>query len=188
MNSIWIKEELPDQWKEPIVLPIYKMGDKTAQLLRDVTATNIILSRLNPYIYEVTGDYQCGFRRNRSTTDQIFCIHQILEKKWEFSETVRQLFIDLKKAYDLVRREVSYSIFIEFGVPMNLLRLIKMCLNEMFSKVCIGKHLFDTFAIQNGLKQGDPLVLLLFNFALQYAIRKACENQVGVKFNGTLQL
>jgi hypothetical protein len=46
-------------------------------------------------------------------------------KKWENNETVHQLFIDLKKAYDLVKREVLYSIFIEFGVPMKLLRLIK---------------------------------------------------------------
>jgi hypothetical protein len=74
--------------------------------------------------------------------------------------------MDLKKTYDLVRREVFYSIFIEFGVPMKLLRLIKMCLNEMYSKVCIGKHLSDNFPIQNGLKQGEPLLLLLFNFAL----------------------
>jgi hypothetical protein len=43
----------------------------------------------------------CGFRRNRSTTDQIFCIHQILEKKWEYNETVHQLFVYFKKAYDL---------------------------------------------------------------------------------------
>jgi hypothetical protein len=79
---------------------------------------------------------------------------------------MHQLFIDPKKAYDLVRREILYSIFIEFGVPMKLLTLIKICINEMYSKVCIGKHLSDNFPIQNGLKQGDPLLLLLFSFAL----------------------
>jgi hypothetical protein len=86
--------------------------------------SNIILSSLNPYIYEVIGDHHCLFRHNRTATDKVFCIHQILEKKWEYNETVHQLFIDLKKVYDLVRREVLYSIFIEFGVPMKLLRLI----------------------------------------------------------------
>jgi hypothetical protein len=63
-------------------------------------------------------------------TDQIFCIHQILEKKWEYNETVYQLFIDIKKAYDSVRREVLYSILIEFGVPMKLVTFIKMYLNQ----------------------------------------------------------
>jgi hypothetical protein len=69
-------------------------------------------------------------------------------------ETVRQLFIHFKKAYDSVRREVLYHNLIELGVPMKLVKLIKMCLNETYSKVRIGKHLSDSFPIQNGLKQG----------------------------------
>jgi hypothetical protein len=99
------------------------------------------------------------------------------------NETVHQLFRDFKKAYDSVRREILYNILIEFGVPMKLVRLIKMCLNETHSKVCIGKHLSDSLPIQNGLKQGDALSPLLFNFALEYAIR-----MVGMKLNGTHQL
>jgi hypothetical protein len=47
-----------------------------------------------------------------------------------------------------------------------------MCLNETYFKVNIGKHLFDNFPIQNGLKQGDALSPLLFNFPLECAIRK----------------
>jgi hypothetical protein len=79
--------------------------------------SNILLARLTPYADEITGDHQCGFWHNRSTTVQIFYIQQILEEKWEYNGTVHQLFIDFEEAYDSVRREVLYSIFIEFGIP-----------------------------------------------------------------------
>jgi hypothetical protein len=48
------------------------------------------------------------------------------------------MLVDYKKACDSVRREVLYNILIEFGIPMKLVRLIKMCLNETYNKVCIG--------------------------------------------------
>jgi hypothetical protein len=48
------------------------------------------------------------------------------DPQWEYNETVHQLFVDFKKAYGSVRREVLYSILIEFEVPMKLFRLIKI--------------------------------------------------------------
>jgi sorting nexin-29 len=64
------------------------------------------------------------------------------------------LFIDFKKAYDSVRREILCNILIEFGIPMKLARLIKMCLTETYSRVRVGKNLSDTFPGMNGFKKG----------------------------------
>jgi hypothetical protein len=128
--------------------------------------SNILLSSLSPYINEIVGNHQYGFRRNRSNTDQIICIRQVLEKKWEYNETIHQLFVDFKKAYDSISREVLYNILRQFGVTMRQVRLIKMCLKETYIKVCIGKYLSDNIPIQNGLKQRYDLSTLLFNFAL----------------------
>jgi hypothetical protein len=91
---------LPDQWKEPIIEPVHKKGDKTdSNIYRGISLlstsykilSNILLSGLCLYLDEIIGDHQCGFQRNRSTTDLIFCIHQILEKKWEYNETVSKV-------------------------------------------------------------------------------------------------
>jgi hypothetical protein len=57
------------------------------------------------------------------------------------------LFVDFKKAYDSVKREVLYNILPELGVPKKLVRIIKMRLNETYSKVRIGKSLSGTFPI-----------------------------------------
>jgi hypothetical protein len=81
--------------------------------------SNILLSRLSPYVEETIGDRQCGFRCKRSTTNHIFCICQIHEKKWEYNEAVHQFFINCKKTYDSVKSEVFYNILFEFGIPMN---------------------------------------------------------------------
>ena len=95
-------------------------------------------------------------------TNHIFCIRQILEKKYDYSEAVHQLFIDFKRAYDSVRMEAFYHTLTEFGMPMKLVRLIKICLNETYYRVWVGKHLFDMSLIRNVLKQRDVLLPLLF--------------------------
>jgi hypothetical protein len=79
-----------------------------------------------------------------------------------------------------VTSEVLYNTLKEFEVAM--------CLNETYSKVHISKYLSDNFPIQNGVKQGGALSPLIFNFALDYVIRKVKENQVWLKLNQTHQL
>jgi hypothetical protein len=85
----------------------------------------ILLSRIISYTDGIIGDNQCGFRLNRSATDQIY-IRQILEKKWEYNGTIHQLFIDFKKAYNSVRREVLYNILIQIEIPRKIVGLINM--------------------------------------------------------------
>jgi len=90
INSILNKEEFPEEWKEWIIVPIYEKGDKTdCSNYRGISLlpttykilSNILLSRLTPNSEEIIGDHQCGFLRNRSTFDHIFCLRQILVKK-----------------------------------------------------------------------------------------------------------
>jgi len=77
-----------------------------------------------------------------------------------------------------------YNILTEFGILMKREELIKTCLNESYSRVRVGKHLSDMFSLRNGLKQGDAIKLLLFNFVLDCAIRRVQVNRDDLKLNG----
>ena len=72
-----------------------------------------------------------------------------------------------------------YVIRTEFGVPMHLPRVMKMRLNETHSRVRVGICVSDVFPFKNGLKQGDALTPLLFNLAVEYAIRRLEEQIFG---------
>jgi hypothetical protein len=74
-------------------------------------------------------------------------------KKWKQNEAVHQLFIDFKRAYDSVRREVLYNILIQLSIPVKLVRLINLCPHENYSTVQVDKHLPDMIPIKKGFKQ-----------------------------------
>jgi len=87
--SVWNKEELPEEWKELMIVPTNNKGDKTdcsnyrgISLLSTAykTLPNVLLSKLARSAKEIIGNRQCRFQHYRSTTDHIFCICHILEK------------------------------------------------------------------------------------------------------------
>ena len=83
--------------------------------------------------------------------------------------------------------EVLYNNLIAFDIPVELVRLTKMCLNETYSRARVRKHLSDIFPVENCLDQGDALWQLSLNIALEHA-RSVQINQDGLKLNGTYHL
>ena len=106
------------------------------------------------------------------TTGQLQIIQSAFVKYLrKYGNTMNQVLINIKNAYDSITKEVLNNILIEFRIPKKLVRQIKMFLNETHSRVRVGKHLSDMFSISTVLKQGDALTPLLFTFDLEYTIR-----------------
>ena len=108
------------------------------------------------------------------TTDQLVIIYSAFVKYLRKNfNTMKQCISSFQTSRKLMIQSGGWScnILIEFGIPVKLVRLTKVCLNETYSRVWVGKNLSGMFPIRNGLKQGDAVLPLLINSALEYAIR-----------------
>ena len=197
ISKIWEEENLPDEWMDGVVCPIFKKGDKLdCRNYRGITLINaaykilsqILCRLLTPYARRFVGRYQAGFTGARATTDQIFSLRQILEKCREYNVPTHHIFIDFKAAYDTVDREQLWQIMHENGFPDKLTRLIKATLDRVMCHVRVAGELADPFRSQQGLRQGDGLSNALFNIGLEGVVRRAGIDTEGTICNKSVQL
>ena len=195
--KIWEREEMPEEWELGIICPVYKKGDKLdcsnyrgINLLNTAYKifANILYQRLLPYAEPNIGEYQGGFRNDRSTTDQLFSIRQVMEKCREFNVALHQLFVDFETAYDKVFRRKIWSAMAEFGIPKKLIDLSKLTLSHVRAQVRIRNNLSEAFEAMDGLRQGDGLAALFFNIVLEKVIRESNVETSGTIFRKLSQL
>lgn len=195
--KIWSEETIPDEWNTGVICPILKKGDKLdcnnyrgITLLSVVykTLTTVIRNRLDPHVEAIVGEYQCGFRRNRSTSDQIFSIRQMMEKLWEHGIDLHHLFIDFKQAYDSVDRQTLWRAMVTMGIPPKYVRMVRASITNSRGCVCVQNTMSRAFGISCGLRQGDGLSPVIFNLALEWTLRNARINTTGTIANRTVQI
>jgi len=119
--------------------PTHKKGDMTVcSNYREISLlcvaykifSNILFNRLIPQVETTIVDYHCGYRREWSTVDQIFTVHQILEKCSEHGKETHYLFIDFKVAYDSTDRCSLYAAMEEMNTLQKMTALFKATLNN----------------------------------------------------------
>lgn len=136
IDGIWNGEDVPDDWKMASIVPLYKKGDRNmAGNYRGISLlpsaykiyAEILRGRLEAEVNEkkVLPEGQAGFRKERSTMDNVFILNHIVQMEKSRKEKVYALFVDLKAAFDTVNREKLWKIMEKFGISQHIIEKIK---------------------------------------------------------------
>ena len=161
-------QPIPQEWRESTIWPIHKKGARSlVENYRGIAIGNvihklfasIINSRLEQHVEDqnILPDTQNGFRKRRSTIDNIYIMNHTINAKLAEGKKLYAFFVDLKAAFDSVDRDLLFQKLKQLKIPDYLIAAIKnMYIRTPFK---VGKH---TFYTDKGLKQGCPLSPLLF--------------------------
>ena len=177
LNKCMKDGRIPRDWQVGLVVPVWK-GKGDAQdpgkyrgitLLSHVLKTleRILDQRIRKILEPRFGEEQHGFRPGRSTTDAMFTLRQIIEKKVERKQKMAVGFVDLEKAYDLVPRELVYATLRWMEVGEAEVRMIEGMYEATKARVLLGADLSNEFDVKVGLRQGSVLSPVLFNVVME---------------------
>ena len=182
---IWRGGEVPHQWKVAIIMVLHKEKDRTeCGNYRGISlvahAGKILLKinarRLSEYCERVgiLPEEQSGFRQNRSTTDMMFVIRRLQELARNKRIPLYACVIDLTRAYDCVDRTLPWTVLNRFGVPQNMISVIRQFHDDMRACVWLDDRVCSRwFAVEQGLRQGCVLAPFLFNIFFAAVINVA---------------
>ena len=172
-NFIFENNLYPESWTRGIVVPVPKKGDLSdVNNYRGITLTSI-LSKIYSHILDnrlpswaddinIFNECQFGFMQNKSTVDCLFILQSVVKNQLYHKRKLYCAFIDFQKAFDLIYRNGIWYKLCEMGASLRFVKSVKAIYNSV--KLCVrslGKFsdCFDSFV---GVKQGEPLSLLLF--------------------------
>ena len=166
---------MPQQWKDAIIMVLHKKKDliecgnyRGISLVAHAgkILLKIIPRRLSEYCERVgiLPEEQGGFRPNCSTTAMMFVIRQLQELARKKRIPLYVCFIDLTKAYDSVDRTLLWTVLARFGVPQNMISIIRQFHDGMRACVRLDDRVCSRwFAVEQRLRQGCVLAPHLFN-------------------------
>jgi hypothetical protein len=135
MNNIYRENRILDEWRNAVITPIFKKGDRREPKnyrgngIRNTcykVHSKILNRKLQKYSEAFTRMTvtQIGFRKGRSCMDPTFCLKLLIEKRREFNLETHLLVIDYEKAFDNIQRKILYNILKSRHIPDTLLKAI----------------------------------------------------------------
>lgn len=192
-DYIFQNEDFPTDWSRGIIFPLFKGGPNeyrydpnkyrgiTLLSIVGKTYTAILNNRISNYLENngILVDEQAGFRKNRSTTDQLFILTEIILNRRP--KPTYAAFIDITKAYDRVWRDGLWYKLYKAGIKGKLWRILRKIYKHVESCVLLGKNRTDWFETEVGLRQGCLLSPILFLIFLNDLVEEINKLGKGVK-------
>ena len=179
----------PAEWGISGIVPVPKKGNLTIpDNYRGISLTQVaakvynrlILNRIRPIIDNLLRSNQNGFRQLRSTTSHILALRRIVEEIHNHNKEAVLVFIDFRKAFDSINRNTMFDILGAYGIPELIVEAIKTMYIDTSALVLTPEGETDTFKIDTGVLQGDPLAPFLFIICLDYAMRRSISPSDGI--------
>ena len=182
IRKAWNQGKTPRKWQESLIIPVHKKGSaKACANYRGISLlpligkiyTLLVLQRIGDFLDSTTSESQAGFRRNRSTKDNIFLLRQLLQRRSEFQKETIVAYLDYSAAFDSVDRNVLWRILLASGLPAFYVDRIRQMYEDAVAKVRVYGEIGAAFNVSSGVKQGDVLSPLLFLKAVDWVITHA---------------
>ena len=177
----------PTQWTSSLIIPLRKKGNLEMMTnyrgisLMSIAAkvyNRVLLNRIRDPVDKILSKNQAGFRKGRSCIQQIHILRRIIEGAYSESIPLFITFVDFKKAFDSIDREMMFSILRHYGIPEKIVSAIRVLYDNSKSRVYVNGQLSDPFDITTGVLQGDVLAPFLFIIVIDY-VSKLSAGQFG---------
>ncbi|KAK2722495.1 hypothetical protein QYM36_002890 [Artemia franciscana] len=175
-NRCWESGTVPSAWKSSILVPIYKgKGDRSDPAsYRPIALTSCIAKlyekmiklRFEPLIDNSLIAEQAGFRKGRSTLDNLIQLDHDIKKAFTRKRVVSAVFFDIKKAYDTLDPFAILRQAHKFNVGNNFWKWCRAMLFNRTIKTRVGSICSSASTVSLGVSQGGVLSPLLFNILI----------------------
>lgn len=176
-NKILSGHTISDAFKSTLFLPLHKKGDvNVAANYRGIgnmnaipkTFMGIMFNRLNEWVTRnrILNEFQAGFRKQYSTTDDLYNLFCIVNLKSLEGKCVYGFFVDFKAAFDSIDRQALFYKLTNMGISSKFLALLRRLYSNTNAKVWSNGDLSEEFNMKMGVKQGCLLSPLLFTLML----------------------